>query len=64
MAWRQGLEIDQKRRKLGLFIGLRGCESPTIAEDVQDILRERSEAEIWSEAENVRDRELGRKMGF
>lgn len=63
MQWRRGLRIDQKRRRLGLFIGLRGCESPTMMEmggREVEFLRERSEEEIWGEAR--REREV--KRGF
>ncbi|KAK3949759.1 hypothetical protein QBC32DRAFT_407697 [Pseudoneurospora amorphoporcata] len=28
VAWPAGMEIEEKRRRIGRFIGLRGCESP------------------------------------
>ncbi|KAK0633437.1 hypothetical protein B0T14DRAFT_399680, partial [Immersiella caudata] len=28
VRWGEGLTIEAKRRKIGRFIGLRGCESP------------------------------------
>ena len=29
MGWREGMGIDEKRRRWGKFMGLRGCETPT-----------------------------------
>src|SRR4051812_20968655 len=33
MVWRAGLTIDEKRRKFGKFIGLRGCDPPNNMEE-------------------------------
>jgi hypothetical protein len=32
VAWRSDLPLEEKRRKIGKFIGLRGCESPVAGE--------------------------------
>jgi hypothetical protein len=55
MGWRDNLTLEEKRRKLGKFIGLRGCESPIeiVAEDniMQEARRksekEDEEEEMW-----------------
>jgi hypothetical protein len=47
--------LEEKQRRIGRFIGLRGCESPVIL---------KSEEEIMKEVENARaceDEELMRK---
>ncbi|KAK0733875.1 hypothetical protein B0T26DRAFT_615667, partial [Lasiosphaeria miniovina] len=30
VTWPQGLSLEEKRRKLGKFIGLRGCDTPLL----------------------------------
>ncbi|KAK4099793.1 hypothetical protein N658DRAFT_498040 [Parathielavia hyrcaniae] len=30
VSWAAGLVVEEKRRKLGRFIGLRGCETPVV----------------------------------
>lgn len=53
MGWRDGLTIEDKRRKLGKFIGLRGCETPVMVKSGSEIweearmAREHNEREIW-----------------
>ena len=62
VPWPPGMTIDQKRRRIGRFIGLRGCETP-IAErgrlreqfgESAELLRLRTEAEITEEARQAR----------
>lgn len=48
MNWRAGLTIDEKRRKWGKFIGLRGCDTPFVL---------KTEEEIWEEAKAARAEE-------
>ncbi|ETS86598.1 hypothetical protein PFICI_00426 [Pestalotiopsis fici W106-1] len=48
VAWETGLALEEKRRRIGKFIGLRGCETP---------VRVRSEDEIMEEARRARERE-------
>lgn len=74
-SWRTsgGLTIEQKRRKLGRFIGLRGCETP-IGELVDPEVAGavgRTEEEIWEEAARAAGshgedgvEEIRRKMGW
>jgi hypothetical protein len=45
MNWKAGLTINEKRRKWGRFMGLRGCESPVVV---------KTEEEIWEEARRAR----------
>lgn len=58
VTWTEGLTLEEKRRKMGKFIGLRGCETP---------VKVMTEEEIMDEARKVRIREdeeeaLRRKM--
>ncbi|KAI6372270.1 hypothetical protein MCOR25_003787 [Pyricularia grisea] len=50
VSWSSDLPLEEKRRKLGKFIGLRGCDSPTIilprsAEELMDEARRNAGAE-------------------
>jgi hypothetical protein len=45
MNWKAGLTVDEKKRKWGRFMGLRGCESPVVM---------KTEEEIWAEARRAR----------
>ena len=36
MGWREGMGIEEKRRRWGKFMGLRGCETPTRERGVRD----------------------------
>lgn len=36
MGWREGMGIEEKRRRWGMFMGLRGCETPTRERSVRD----------------------------
>jgi hypothetical protein len=52
MNWKHGLSVDEKRRKFGKFIGLRGCDSPVrTEEELQDELR-REARRIWMAEED------------
>lgn len=48
MNWRNGLTLEEKRKKLGKFIGLRGCDTPLVV---------KTEEQIWEEARAARVRE-------
>ncbi|KAH6636647.1 origin recognition complex subunit 3 N-terminus-domain-containing protein [Chaetomium tenue] len=64
VAWPPGLNLEEKRRKLGRFIGLRGCETPIgelVDRGVLEVLG-RGEAEILEGAR--RAREEGGHGGF
>ena len=53
MVWGQELELEAKRRKIGRFIGLRGCESPVKSEEeimrgVRETVRREEDNElVW-----------------
>ncbi len=53
IEWRTEASLEEKRRRIGRFIGLRGCESP---------LRVQSEAEIMREAREARARAEEQEM--
>ncbi|KAI5926841.1 hypothetical protein F4810DRAFT_707378 [Camillea tinctor] len=57
--WSSDLPLEEKRRKIGRFIGLRGCQSPpaeshSAAEALPTPLRPRSEDELLDEARRAR----------
>ncbi|KAG0651019.1 hypothetical protein D0Z07_2714 [Hyphodiscus hymeniophilus] len=46
VIWEKGLSLEDKRRKIGRFIGLRGCESPVKTdEQIMRVVRERGRVE-------------------
>jgi hypothetical protein len=51
VQWGEELSIEAKRRKIGRFIGLRGCESPVVAR-----LLNAGDGEDWERAEEERRR--------
>ena len=60
VSWpREGLSVEDKRRKIGRFIGLRGCESPVVRAYLK------TEEEIAEDARRARlaeEEEVRRKM--
>ncbi|KAK3362946.1 hypothetical protein B0T25DRAFT_24781 [Lasiosphaeria hispida] len=70
VSWHVGLTLDEKRRRIGKFIGLRGCETPVavVLPGMGSVLeRMRSEAELEEEARRRRaaeeeEEEVKRKM--
>ncbi|EHA53702.1 hypothetical protein MGG_04411 [Pyricularia oryzae 70-15] len=65
VSWSSDLPLEEKRRKLGKFIGLRGCETPThhvvLARSAEDLM---DEARRNAGAEDDGDEALRRKFGF
>ncbi|KAH6685360.1 hypothetical protein F5X68DRAFT_262613 [Plectosphaerella plurivora] len=69
ITWPAGLKVEEKRRKMGKFIGLRGCVTPTVAcpppepawktSDLPSPARRwlMSEAEIVDDAQQARFKE-------
>ena len=53
IEWRTDASLEEKRRRIGRFIGLRGCESP---------VRVQSEDEITRETRNARNRAEEQEM--
>ena len=52
ITWSPGLSLEEKRRKIGKFIGLRGCHTPMrteeeIAEEARVASRDAAEAEMF-----------------
>lgn len=44
IQWRTDATLEEKRRRIGRFIGLRGCESPGRMQSEEDIMREAQDA--------------------
>lgn len=53
-SWSSDLPLEEKRRKIGRFIGLRGCQTPTTTSTTTTPLRPRSEEELLDEARRAR----------
>ncbi|KAI1637404.1 hypothetical protein F4809DRAFT_605151 [Biscogniauxia mediterranea] len=54
-SWSSDLPLEEKRRKIGRFIGLRGCQTPTTTTTTTaSALRPRSEDELLDEARRAR----------
>jgi hypothetical protein len=56
VTWARNLTIEEKRRKIGRFIGLRGCDSPVkteemIREEMQRRIREEEEQALFRRKE-------------
>jgi hypothetical protein len=49
VTWDPSLGLEEKRRRIGKFIGLRGCETP--------VAKVKGEEEIMEEARGVRERD-------
>ena len=52
--WSSDLSLEDKRRKMGRFIGLRGCESPIWLKTEEEIAEEARQARITEEEEMLR----------
>lgn len=67
VPWRSDLPLETKRRRIGRFIGLRGCESPE-PENLDGVLGYRTEEAFVRAAREAREKddelELLRKMGW
>ncbi len=61
IQWRPDLSLEDKRRKIGRFIGLRGCESPVRVKSEDEILEEARMARL---AEDSGEEALRRKLGW
>lgn len=53
VAWSSSLPLEEKRRRIGKFMGLRGCETPVKLQSEDELLEEaraaraREEDEVW-----------------
>ncbi|KAK7908013.1 hypothetical protein PG985_015316 [Apiospora marii] len=53
VAWSPSMPLEEKRRKIGKFIGLRGCETPVSSKSEEQLMEEarqarwREEDEMW-----------------
>jgi hypothetical protein len=54
IEWRNDATLDEKRRRIGRFIGLRGCESPMVVRTEEDIEREARRVSAREEDEVLR----------
>ncbi|XDG06554.1 hypothetical protein ABKA04_006169 [Annulohypoxylon sp. FPYF3050] len=57
IAWNSDMPLEEKRRRIGRFIGLRGCETPIRVKTEDEIMEEARRARI-AEEEDVWRRKL------
>jgi len=58
IKWRPDLPLEEKRRKIGKFIGLRGCDSPPRVRSEDEILEDARRARMAEEEEEAWRRKL------
>jgi len=51
--WRADASLEEKRRRIGRFIGLRGCESPARVQTEEEIMREARDARHRAEEQEM-----------
>ncbi|KAL7629341.1 hypothetical protein AAE478_000861 [Parahypoxylon ruwenzoriense] len=51
IAWSSDMPLEEKRRRIGRFIGLRGCETPLRVKSEEEILEEARAARVSDEEE-------------
>ncbi|KAI1455726.1 hypothetical protein F4805DRAFT_264742 [Annulohypoxylon moriforme] len=51
IAWSSAMPLEEKRRRIGRFIGLRGCETPIRIKSEDEIREEARQARIAEEEE-------------
>ncbi|KAI2614558.1 uncharacterized protein GGS25DRAFT_517407 [Hypoxylon fragiforme] len=49
VPWASGMPLEEKRRRIGRFIGLRGCETPLRVKSEEEILEEARLARVAEE---------------
>lgn len=49
VTWNSTLSLEEKRRKMGKFIGLRGCESPILLKSEEEIMADARRARMATE---------------
>ncbi|KAI7787015.1 hypothetical protein LA080_001107 [Diaporthe eres] len=58
ITWEEGLGIEEKRRKIGKFIGLRGCETPLHIKTEDEIMEEARQARMREDEDEAARRKL------
>jgi hypothetical protein len=53
IVWRTDASLEEKRRRIGRFMGLRGCESPVRVQTEGEIMREAREARTRAEEQEI-----------
>lgn len=54
ITWQENLGLEDKRRKIGKFIGLRGCETPIVLKTEDEIIEDARRARIEEDQEAFR----------
>ena len=62
--WKRDANIDDKRRRFGRFVGLRGCESPLEAQRMQHEMDRWVAARIKRGLEQEAEKEMWRSKGY
>ncbi|KAK6841975.1 hypothetical protein PG990_006036 [Apiospora arundinis] len=58
VVWSPSMPLEEKRRKIGKFIGLRGCETPVAAPKSEEQLLEEARQARWREEDEMWRRKL------
>jgi hypothetical protein len=53
IKWRTDASLEEKRRRIGRFIGLRGCESPVRVQTEEEIIQEARDARTHAEEQEM-----------
>ncbi|KAJ4416371.1 hypothetical protein N0V82_006808 [Gnomoniopsis sp. IMI 355080] len=60
ISWAEGLTVEEKRRKIGKFIGLRGCDTPIFFRSEEQIMEAARQARLKAdESEALRRKAQG-----
>ncbi|KAI1383205.1 uncharacterized protein F4822DRAFT_434324 [Hypoxylon trugodes] len=54
IAWSSEISLEEKRRRIGRFIGLRGCETPIRIKTEDEIAEEARQARVTAEEQVMR----------
>ncbi|GAO15939.1 uncharacterized protein UV8b_02447 [Ustilaginoidea virens] len=58
VVWRSDVSLEEKRRRMGKFIGLRGCESPSWLKSEDEIAAEARLASMVAQQEDMLRKKL------
>ena len=58
IEWRTDASLEEKRRRIGRFIGLRGCESPVRVQSEDEIMRDARDARNRAEEQEIFRRKM------
>lgn len=63
-SWKGDADLEDKRRRFGRFVGLKGCDSPIDSEDMRIEINRWFEARIRKDIARENEREVWRRKGI